>query len=194
MKRLQTQALVIHTTASNSGNTPEFIQNYFLRILGWDRGGYHTIYAQNGEKKPYYDWRNEWTNGILPNIPLGLHNYNTIHLSYIGGINNANPNEPVCNITPAQEKAMMEDIKSILQWYPQIKILGHNQINQKACPSFWVPDWLRAWGIAEVNISDTDPFGIKDWLKSSVIHPAHFYERRVHIAKICACCGQALPA
>lgn len=191
MKRTSTTAIVIHTTASNSGNTAQQIQDYFLRFLGWRKGGYHIMYTQAGERKEWYNWRDEATNGILPSVEGDLHNFNTIHLSYIGGINNANQNEAVCNITPAQEALIIEDIKKILTWYPKVKILGHNQINQKYCPSFWVPDWLRAHGIAEANIDERDPYNLKQLIKTQVPHPANFYVNRKN-KSICPNCGKVL--
>jgi hypothetical protein len=191
MKRTGTKAIVIHTTASNSGNTAQQIQDYFLRILGWRKGGYHIMYPQNGTKKMWYDWKYEATNGILPSVEGDLDNSNTIHLSYIGGINNANQNEAVCNITPAQESLIIEDIKKILTWYPKAKILGHNQINQKACPSFWVPDWLRAHNIAETNIDERDPYSLKNWVKTQIPHPANFYVSRKN-PNICPNCGKVI--
>ena len=192
MKRSSTKAIVIHTTASNSRNTPQDIQNYFVNILFWRKGGYHIMYPQTGQRKVWYNWRDEATNGILPNPSGTLDNTNTIHLSYIGGINNANQNEAVCNITPSQEAQIIEDIKSILKWYPKVKILGHNQINQKACPSFWVPDWLRAHGIAEENITDEDPYNIKTWVKTQIPHPANFYASRQARPEICPTCKQLI--
>lgn len=173
MKRNATLGIVIHTTASNDFTTAEAIQNFFLRILRWGKGGYHTIYNRNGSRKVLYDWRFEATNGILPN---GIYsNQNTIHLSYIGGIKNYKANEAVCNITAEQEKSMVEDIKSILKWYPNAKIIGHNQINQKYCPSFWVPDWAKSKGFDVKNIDERDVFGIESLIKN-LPHPPLFYE------------------
>ena len=191
MKRTNTAAIVIHTTASNTGNTVQQIQDYFLRILRWNKGGYHIMYQQNGTRREWYNWRDEATNGILPSPTGDLHNGNTIHLSYIGGINNLNQNEAVCNITPTQETLIIEDIKRILTWYPKVKILGHNQINQKACPSFWVPDWLRAHDIPEINIDDRDPFNLKNWVKTAIPHPANFYASRTK-KQVCPTCGKEL--
>lgn len=185
MKRTSTQAIVIHTTAGNSRNTPEQVQNFFLNILRWRRGGYHTIYAQDGRKREYYDWRTEGTNGILPHG--GLNNLNTIHLSYIGGINDRNINEAVCNISPKQEAAMIADIKAILRWFPNAKVLGHNQINQKYCPSFWVPSWLDKHGLG-AHKDERDPFRLKE-LVLRLPHPEGFY---TGAESVCEKCGRAL--
>lgn len=195
VERIGTKAIVLHTTASNSNNTPDMIQNYFLRILGWNRGGYHSIVGRDGIWKDYIDWRRKYSNGIFPNPDKSLSNLNVISLSYIGGINNANQNEAVCNILLQQEIAFVSKIKDILEWYPNAKIIGHNQINQKACPSFWVPDWALAWGFDEKNIDFSDPFKLKDWVKNTIPHPKDFYAPKNEKAKAlkqCENCGKLL--
>jgi hypothetical protein len=192
MIRTETKAIVIHTTASNTRNTIGQIMHYFLNVLRWNKGGYHIIYDQLGNKQELYSWRTEATNGILPSPTGDLHNANTIHLSYIGGINNLNQNEAVCNITPTQEAQIIEDIKRILTWFPKAKIIGHNQINQKACPSFWVPDWGKKWGIGNDNIDVRDPYNIKEWVKNSIPHPPNFYASKVEAKKVCPTCKQEI--
>lgn len=192
MKRTSTKAIVIHTTAGNSNNTFQNVMDWFLKILKWNKGGYHYIYEQSGKEYIAYDaLKDEATNGILPNWGLDLHNYNTIHLSYIGGINNANANEAVCNISPAQERAMIERVKLLLKTYPDAKVIGHNQINtMRFCPSFWTPDWLRKYDIPERNIESIDPFKLKDKIKS-LPHPKDFY-LKVGNKNVCPNCGKIL--
>lgn len=192
MKRNSTNAIIIHTTASNSRATPDSVINYHLNFLRWSKGGYHIIVDQSGKGKEFYDWRkNEATNGILPNPTLNLSNLNTIHITYVGGINDRKVNEIVCNISPEQENFIIEKIKKIIVWYPSIKIYGHNQVNSdRICPSFWVPDWLRAWGIEEKYISDVDPFNLKNYIKNRVPHPINFYKSR--IKNICDHCGKEI--
>lgn len=196
MKRSQTTAIVIHTVASNSKATYKQVMDLFLKIFRWQKGGYHYIYEQDGDEFMAYDpVKMEATNGILPGWVGNyyLHNGNTIHLSYIGGINDVNQNEAVCNITPQQEQKMIARIKELLKIYPNVGILGHNQINAKACPSFWTPDWLRAWDIPENNIWDLDRFKCQRQIKSFP-HPPNFYQKRFQPIppKVCPTCGKVL--
>jgi hypothetical protein len=53
-------------------------------------------------------------------------------------------------------------ISEVLSYNPDVLIAGHNQFSNKACPSFFVPDWLRRdckMKIEEKNIYKNDPFG-----------------------------------
>jgi hypothetical protein len=59
----------------------------------------------------------------------------------------------------AQTKTLTEIIKMVLDYAPNVLIGGHNQFDNKACPSFWVPDFLKSIGVPERNIYKNDPFG-----------------------------------
>lgn len=154
MKRTSTVAIVIHNTASGQGLTPDAILAFHLSK--WSKGGYHIIYGVN-ERKHFYDWKDEATNGILPNGHLGLNNANVINLCYIGGVQ-ADGVTPLCNITDFQLSEMIKDIEQILKWFPRARIFGHNQINITACPSFWVPDSVIAQRFPN-NVDKREVFG-----------------------------------
>lgn len=44
-------------------------------------------------------------------------------------------------------KALEEYVKDFHNRFPSVKIIGHNQIAAKACPSFDVQKWLKSIGI-----------------------------------------------
>ncbi len=52
--------------------------------------------------------------------------------------------------TPApQQNAMEHYVKDFHSRFPDVKIIGHNQVAAKACPSFDVPAWLKSIGIEQ---------------------------------------------
>ena len=54
--------------------------------------------------------------------------------------------KPVNQMTKEQNEAIRILCKAFVVKYPNIKILGHNQISaQKGCPQFYVPAFLRSW-------------------------------------------------
>lgn len=191
MKRQSTRALVIHTTASHTNSSASDLMRYFLNILRWNRGGYHAIIERDGRLVRLYDYAQmEATNGILPDLAgLGLHNLNCIHIAYVGGISNTNQNEAVCNITAAQESTLKAFIEEVVERYSWIKIVGHNQLNRKWCPSFWVPAWVESkLSHLSYRVISDDVFGIKDKVMS-LPHPNGFY---LPGSGVCSECGRSL--
>jgi hypothetical protein len=71
---------------------------------------------------------------------------------------------PLDTRTPQQLEKMIEIIGQVLSYAPQVKIAGHNQFDNKACPSFFVPYWLRKLKIPDFNIEWRDPYGYGKYL------------------------------
>lgn len=94
----------------------------------------------------------------------GNWNWNTIHICYTGGICNKNGrNEEVDTRTPGQKAAMELIVRYFLYRlyyaYPEnerewLWIIGHNQVELKTCPCFWVPDWIQSIGIDKTKFSN----------------------------------------
>lgn len=147
--------LVIHCTAGNPSATAKAVQDFFVSDpekggRGWSRGGYHVIIESSGRAVEFYE-PHTITNGTLP--ASGVANSNSYHISYIGG---RTPGE----ITSEQLSEILALVRAMIAQYPEIKILGHNQISRKACPNFSVPKTLRAAGIPDENILEKDAYGI----------------------------------
>ena len=92
----------------------------------------------------------EITNGVL--------GYNQVsrHVCYVGGMDHWYKN-PKDTRTESQNKTLIQIITEVLAYAPDIKIGDHNQFDNKACPFFFVSDWLEYIGVAENNIEMRDP-------------------------------------
>lgn len=118
---------------------------------GWAQVGYSDIIHLDGriENMVEYnedDWVDPWE---ITNGALGM-NYKSRHVAYVGGIDLAS--KPKDTTTPAQVRSMKWYVGDMIAKHPDIIIGGHNQFDNKACPSFNVPKWLRSFGIQEKNI------------------------------------------
>jgi len=122
--------LFVHCTATQPTATVTSIQNYWRNSLGWRNPGYHVILPQEGFTV-LMDF-----NGICN----GVAGFNThgVHISYIGGIN---PQGRALDTRVEMQTRLIEVfIEEMVKRFPSIKILGHNEAANKACPSFRVKE------------------------------------------------------
>lgn len=128
--------IVVHCTATLPGTKVNAIRNYWKNTLGWRNPGYHYIIDAKGSITQLQDEQK---------IANGVKGYNagSIHVSYIGGINNNGRAEDTR--TPEQQLAMLKLLLNIKARYPDAIILGHKDFPgvRKECPCFDVREWLK---------------------------------------------------
>ena len=80
-------------------------------------------------------------------ITNGAAGYNSVsrHIVYAGGCD-ANM-QPKDTRTAEQKEALKKYVLDFHARHPDVRIVGHNQLAAKACPSFDVPQWLATIGI-----------------------------------------------
>lgn len=141
--------IVIHCTAGFG--SPESVQRYWKEKLKWKSPGYHRLIDVDGKvhKLAPFD---QITNGVKS------YNEESIHISYIGGIDKNNPNKAIDTRTEAQKAAILDCIYEAIVWLKEngkdvsrdLMILGHRDFSKdkngngiidpferiKECPSF----------------------------------------------------------
>ena len=150
--------LVIHTSAMGYGSTHIDVHHYFMQSNDgdkpWTRTGYHITIEKDGScVKTHPDKFNTYGVGMpgkgnnkshLTDEPVG--NNTSIHITWLGGAGS------VWDMTREQAAAIKILIKAYIEKYPNIEILGHNQIAEKACPIFYVPEFLKEIGVKTRNV------------------------------------------
>jgi N-acetylmuramoyl-L-alanine amidase len=128
--------IVVHCTATAQNTTVEAIQNYWRHILKWKSPGYHYIILPDGTIKNIAPLT-QICNGVAG------HNSNSVHLSYIGGIDSVG--KPMDNRTEAQRQSMLKLVLDLKKQFPHAAIKGHKDFPgvKKACPSFDVASWIK---------------------------------------------------
>lgn len=128
--------IVVHCTATSKKATVENIQKYWSDVLGWKNPGYHFLIEPDGNIVQLQDVEKP-TNGVRG------HNANSVHVSYIGGIDYKGM--PKDTRTEAQKDQMAITLHALKSTHPSAKILGHRDFPgvTKACPSFDVKKWLE---------------------------------------------------
>ena len=82
----------------------------------------------------------EVTNGAIG------YNSSSRHIVYVGGLSK-DWIKAEDTRTAAQLLAMENYVKIFKKRFPNVKIIGHNEIANKACPSFDVQAWLKSIGV-----------------------------------------------
>lgn len=151
----QLKYLVIHCTATPEGRdvTPEDIRRWHTSPVsaggrGWKQVGYTDLIRLDGRVERLVN-NNEDANVDPWEVTNGAKGYNSIsrHIVYAGGCDrNMKPKD---TRTAAQEKALVAYIKDFHRRFPNVRIIGHNEIAAKACPSFDVQKWLKGIGICQ---------------------------------------------
>lgn len=81
-------------------------------------------------------------------ITNGAKGYNSCsrHIVYVGGLSKGGKTAKDTR-TAAQLDAMLRYVEDFRRRFPNVKIIGHNEVADKACPCFDVQEWLKQAGI-----------------------------------------------
>lgn len=149
--------LVIHCTATPEGRpvTSAEIRHWHTDPVskggrGWNQVGYTDMIHLDGRVERMVK-NNEDANVDPWEITNGAAGYNSIsrHIVYVGGLA-TDGKTPKDTRTAAQTKAMINYVRDFHNRFPQIRIVGHHDLNPgKACPSFDVQQWLLSIGIKQ---------------------------------------------
>ena len=149
----QLKYLVIHCTATPEGRDVSAADIRRMHCSpvgaggrGWKQVGYTDLFRLDGAVERLVN-NNEDANVDPWEITNGAKGYNAVsrHIVYAGGCDKSmNPKD---TRTPAQLKAMESYVKDFHRRFPKVRIIGHNEVAAKACPSFDVEKWLGSIGI-----------------------------------------------
>ena len=149
--------LVIHCTATKAGRevSSDEIRHWHTDPVckggrGWKQVGYTDMIHLDGRIERLV--RNNEDASVDPwEITNGAKGYNAIsrHIVYVDGVDANDVNKARDTRTPAQKEALKRYVRDFHMRFPQVKIIGHNQLASKACPSFDVPKWLKEIGIIQ---------------------------------------------
>jgi len=147
--------LVIHCTATPEGRdvSAADIRRWHTAPVsaggrGWKQVGYTDLIHTDGRVERLVA-NNEDANVDPWEITNGAAGYNSVsrHIVYAGGVDTDNVQKAKDTRTPAQKEALKRYVLDFHRKHPTVKIVGHNQLAAKACPSFDVPQWLKSIGI-----------------------------------------------
>lgn len=124
-----------------------------LKGRGWRQIGYSDLIHLDGTIENMVPYNNDnvvdpWE---LTNGALGVNGISR-HVVYAGG-KSKDMHRDEDTRTSAQRDSLKNYVMKTIMQHPDILIAGHNQFQKKACPSFDVAKWAKAYGIPSKNIS-----------------------------------------
>ena len=145
--------LVIHCTATPEGRevSSDELRRWHMYPppvgRGWSQVGYTDMVHLDGKierlvknnEDAYVDGF-EMTNGVA-----GMNSV-CRHIVYVGGLAKDGKTAKDTR-TSAQLQMLRHFVLDFHSHFPEVKIVGHNQLSSKACPSFNVPTWLKSIGL-----------------------------------------------
>jgi len=150
------ELLIIHCSDTPSGRhvSSKEIRRWHLKERGWSVVGYADMIHLDGELENLVEYDEDpWIEaGEITNGAIG-YNDKARHVCVVGGQNLSKHSDFEKILTPGQFTTLDQYVKDYLYHHPDCKVAGHYQVNeQKDCPGFDVPKFLRFIGISEENI------------------------------------------
>lgn len=151
--------LVLHCTATAEGRevSSKEIRRWHTDPVskggrGWKQVGYTDLVHLDGTVERMVD-NNEDANVDPWEVTNGAKGYNSVsrHVVYAGGL--AKDGKTAKDTRTASQRAALEAyVKDFHRRFPGVRIVGHNELAAKSCPSFDVQKWLKEIGINQQRV------------------------------------------
>tara|TARA_X000001382_G_scaffold32858_1_gene21563 strand:- start:545 stop:988 length:444 start_codon:yes stop_codon:yes gene_type:complete len=137
-KRTKTNYIVVHCAATKpSMDTTAADIDRWHRERGWLKIGYHFVIKRDGviEEGRQVDEVGAHASG---------YNSSSVSVCMIGGLSEDGKSSEN-NFTEEQWESLGSVIDTLTNRYPNAKVIGHNDISKKDCPTFNVGEWYAKY-------------------------------------------------
>lgn len=137
-KRTKTNYIVVHCAATKpSMDTTAADIDRWHRERGWLKIGYHFVIKRDGviEEGRQVDEVGAHASG---------YNSSSVSVCLIGGLSEDGTSSEN-NFTEEQWESFGAVIDTLTNKYPNAKVIGHNDISKKDCPTFNVGEWYAKY-------------------------------------------------
>ena len=132
--RAITDRIVIHCSATSPVRDVGRAEiDQWHKARGWAGIGYHFVIRRDGALE-------HGREATKVGAHARGHNTRSIGVCLIGGVDEAG--HPSTNFTQAQWVTLERLLVALKLVWPAAKVIGHNEVSAKACPSFDVQAWL----------------------------------------------------
>ena len=135
--RQSTDTIVIHCAATKPTMDVgvEEITDWHKQ-RGFDTIGYHYVIRRSGQIE-------EGRSDELEGAHAVRVNGTSIGICLVGGVTQDDHTIPEDNFTKEQWAELNILLEELIHTFPEVKVIGHNQISHKDCPSFDVQTYLK---------------------------------------------------
>jgi len=126
----------------SNGDKQIEVRRWHVVDRGWRAEGYNYFIWLDGELTLGRDTDDDGDTFDEIGAHTKGHNANTLGIALEGGFGSTADGSFSDNFTPEQEITLIKLLTSLEKNFPNLKITGHNQYANKACPGFNVPRWL----------------------------------------------------
>jgi N-acetyl-anhydromuramyl-L-alanine amidase AmpD len=135
--RESTDEIIIHCAATKpSMDTDAATIDRWHRERGWLKIGYHYVIKRDGTVETGRE-RDE------VGAHAKGHNSKSVGVCLVGGL--SEDNEPETNFTDEQWASLGTLVDELTAAYPDAKVIGHNDVSEKSCPTFDVGEWYEGY-------------------------------------------------
>ena len=135
--RKETKEIIVHCAATKPRmDIGASDIDRWHRERGWLKIGYHFVIKRDGTVE---------TGRELEEVGAHAkgHNAISVGICMVGGL--SEDNEPETNFTADQWSSLENLVDDLTEKYPDAKVIGHNDISSKACPTFNVGEWYDGY-------------------------------------------------
>jgi len=136
MPRQVTDLIFVHCSATKPSMDIDVKEiDRWHRERGFLKVGYHFVIKRDGTKEIGRDL-------MEAGAHVKTYNHRSIGICLVGGVAEIDINVWEDNFKPEQYATLYNLIVDLKEKFPEAKVLGHNEVSSKACPSFNVQEWL----------------------------------------------------
>ena len=136
MPRQTTDLIFVHCSCTKPSQDFDIKDiDRWHRERGFLKVGYHFVIKRDGTK--------QIGRGLMEaGAHVKSYNHRAIGCCLIGGSTEIDLKITEDNFTPEQYVTLYNLIVDLKEQFPEAKVLGHNEVSSKDCPSFNVQEWL----------------------------------------------------
>ena len=136
MPRQTTDLIFVHCSASKPSMDIDVKEiDRWHRERGFLKVGYHFVIKRDGTKETGRDL-------MEAGAHVKTYNHRSIGICLVGGVSETDINVWEDNFVSEQYATLYNLLVDLKEQFPEAKVMGHNEVSSKACPSFNVQEWL----------------------------------------------------